>query len=238
MSIGGTDPLDRRYLSSLKKLYEIVQPAWVSDHLCWTGVHGHNLHDLLPLPYTMDTVRHVAARLNEIQDVLGRRFTLENVSSYLSYEESDMTEWDFLSEIHRATGCGLLLDVNNVYVSAFNHGFEAEDYVLGLPKDAVTQIHLAGHSSGESLLIDTHDAPVSEGVWDLYAFTARRLGLVSTMIEWDGNIPSFQRLEEEVSHARKIAHSLIPDLKPSQTSVRTGEGLHGPARSEDAREVR
>ena len=231
LSIGGTDPLNKNYLRSLKELYAKVDPAWVSDHLCWTGVHGHELHDLLPLPYTMETVEHVAARIHQVQEFLGRQLTIENVSSYLSYFQSDMTEWDFLKEIHLRTGCGLLLDVNNVYVSAFNHAFNAQEYISGLPTEAITQIHLAGHSSAESLLIDTHDAPVCEGVWDLYAFAIARLGSVSTLIEWDGNIPTYARLEEEVSHARKVANHTLPSSNAARSSTRNGADLLEPART-------
>lgn len=208
LSIGGTDPFDRGYLKSLRKLYEIVDPAWVSDHLCWTGVHGHNLHDLLPLPYSEDTIRHVVARIQEAQEFLGRRLTIENVSSYLSYAASEMSEWEFLAEIHARTDCGLLLDVNNVFVSAHNHNFDAREYLSGIPLGAVTQMHLAGHSSSEALLVDTHDAPVCDGVWELYAEALKRFGRVSTLIEWDGNIPIFERLEEEVIHARSVAENI------------------------------
>ncbi|MEO5667697.1 MAG: DUF692 domain-containing protein [Bdellovibrionota bacterium] len=231
LSIGGTDPLNMTYLSSLKELYAQVDPAWISDHLCWTGVHGHNLHDLLPLPYTRETVNHVASRIKKVQDFLGRQLTIENVSSYLSFSQSEMSEWEFLSEIYSKTGCGLLLDVNNVFVSAHNHGFDAEVYIRGLPMQAITQIHLAGHSSAEALLIDTHDAPVCEGVWDLYAFAIKHLGPISTLVEWDGNIPSFERLEEEVTHARNIALRTLKPGRASAASGRPGEDLHGSSRS-------
>jgi uncharacterized protein (UPF0276 family) len=229
LSIGGTDPFDRGYLKSLRKLYEIVDPAWVSDHLCWTGVHGHNLHDLLPLPYTRDTIGHVVSRIQEAQDILGRRLTIENVSSYLSYASSEMSEWEFLSEIHARTGCGLLLDVNNVFVSAHNHAFNASEYLQGIPQGSVTQMHLAGHSSNEALLIDTHDAPVCDGVWQLYAEALKRFGRISTLIEWDGNIPGFERLEEEVSHARSIAQRVHGSPILAQNPNRSSKDFHRPS---------
>lgn len=221
LSIGSTDELNRTYLTSLKSLYDKVQPAWVSDHLCWTGVHGHNLHDLLPLPYTMETVEHVSSRIQKVQDFLGRQLTIENVSSYLSYKQSAMTEWEFLSEIHRRTDCGLLLDVNNVYVSSHNHHFDPKEYIRGVPRKAITQMHLAGHSSAEALLIDTHDAPVCDEVWELYGYALKTVGPINTLVEWDGNIPSLERLEEEVSHARNIARDTIGITEGFYRSERT-----------------
>lgn len=205
MSIGSTDPLNMDYLKSLKELYRVVEPAWVSDHLCWTGVHGHNMHDLLPLPYTTETVDHVSSRIQKVQEFLDRQLTIENVSSYLSFKHSTMTEWEFIEAIQKKTGCGLLLDVNNVYVSAENHFFDAKAFISSMPSEAITQIHLAGHSSNEALLIDTHDAPVCPEVWELYQYALRVHGPVSTLVEWDGNIPSLARLEEEVEHARNVA---------------------------------
>lgn len=205
LSIGSTDPLDEGYLDDLARLAERVEPAWISDHLCWTGVHGRNLHDLLPLPYTEATARHVAERVSRVQERLGRQILLENVSSYLSYRDSEMTEWDFVTRVCELADCLLLLDVNNVYVSAVNHGFRAEDFIAGLPAERVRQIHLAGHQDHGDYIIDTHDAPISDPVWSLYAHTLACLGPVSTMIERDDRIPPLAELIEELGIARRIA---------------------------------
>jgi len=205
LSIGSTDPLDEDYLRDLKRLVEQVEPVWISDHLCWTGVHGRNLHDLLPLPYTEATARHVAERVTRVQERLGRQILLENVSSYLSYRDSDMTEWEFITRVCELADCLLLLDVNNVYVSAVNHGFRAEDFIAGIPAERVRQIHLAGHRDHGDYIVDTHDAPVSDPVWALYADTLARLGPVSTMIERDDRIPPLAELVAELGIARRIA---------------------------------
>jgi len=209
MSIGSIDPLDRNYLKQLKALIERVQPAWVSDHLCWTGVAHKNMHDLLPLPYTEEAVRHVADRIGQVQDYLGRRMLIENVSSYVSYEQAEMTEWDFLREIVTRADCLLLFDVNNVYVSSFNHGFNAHDYLDAIPAERVQQIHLAGHRNLDTHIIDTHDEPVIDPVWDLYRETIARLGPVSTMIERDDNIPPLPELLGELDQARAIAADVL-----------------------------
>jgi uncharacterized protein (UPF0276 family) len=208
MSIGSTDALNLDYLKQLKKLADFVQPAWISDHLCWTGVGGRNLHDLMPLPYTLEAVEHVAARVRQVQDVLERPLVLENVSSYVGYRQSQMSEWAFLAEIARRADCLLLLDVNNVYVSSHNHSFDAREYLDGLPPDRIQQIHLAGHLHQGDLIIDTHDAPVAAAVWDLYAYALRRFGPVSTMIERDDQIPPLEELLAELDHARQIAATL------------------------------
>jgi uncharacterized protein (UPF0276 family) len=168
LSIASTAHLDREYLARLKKLAERVNPVWISDHLCWTGVHGVNLHDLLPVPYTNEALDHVVDRVSRVQDILGRRLTLENVSSYVTFGQSEMTEWEFVSEVANRADCWLLFDVNNVYVSAFNHGFSADDFLNGVPRDRVVQFHVAGHSHEETHLIDTHDHPVCDEVWDFY----------------------------------------------------------------------
>lgn len=202
LNIGSVDPLDVDYLRRLRRLARVVDPLFVSDHLCWTGVEGENLHDLLPLPHTASTLRHVAARVSRAQDLLGRRLLIENVSSYLTYAEDDMSEWTFLAELSRRTGCGLLLDVNNVYVSSRNHGFDPEAYLKGLPKDRVMEMHLAGYSDEGDLLIDTHDHPVSGPVWRLYRSAIGRFGPVPTLVEWDERIPPFPTLWAE---ARKAA---------------------------------
>ena len=205
LSLGSTDPLDRDYLQRLKALADRIEPAWFSDHLCWTGVDHQNLHDLLPLPYTEDTVRHVAERIAEVQDFIGRPMLIENLSSYITWRDDEMTEWEFLTAIVEAADCGILLDVNNIFVSAFNHGFDPLDYIRGVPAERVWQHHLAGHQNQGNLIIDTHDEPIVDGVWALYEQTAALLGPVSTMIERDANIPPLVELLEELEQARRIA---------------------------------
>jgi uncharacterized protein (UPF0276 family) len=204
MNLGSVDPLDRTYLSELRALVDRFEPSWVSDHLCWTGVGGRNLHDLLPLPYTDEVVRHLAERIRQVQDRLGRRIAVENVSSYVEYAASTMPEWEFLGAVAEEADCGILLDVNNVFVSAHNLGFDAATYLDAIDPTRVFQIHLAGHSVDGALLIDTHDHPVREDVWALYARALRRLGPVSTLIEWDGAIPGFERLQAEAARARTL----------------------------------
>ncbi|MGE0498042.1 MAG: DUF692 domain-containing protein [Ramlibacter sp.] len=204
MSIGGTDPLDMDYLRQHKALTQRIEPAWVSDHLCWTGVAGKNLHDLMPLPYTAEAVRHVAHRVARVQDFLGRRILLENVSSYMTYASSEMDEWEFLAAIATEADCEILLDINNIYVSAFNQGFDAATYLERIPAHRVRQFHLAGHDNCGDYIIDTHDAPVIREVWDLYAAAVRRFGPVATMIERDANIPPLAELVTELDEARRI----------------------------------
>jgi uncharacterized protein (UPF0276 family) len=211
MSIGAHGKLNQQYLKELKALADRIEPHWVSDHLCWTGVDGYNLHDLMPLPYTEEAIRHVVDHVREVQDTLGRRILLENVSSYLTYRQSDMTEWDFLREICERADCHILLDINNIYVSAYNHGFDAKQYLDGIPVNRVQQFHLAGHQNNGDYIIDTHDAPVIDPVWDLYAAAVRRFGPVSTMIERDDNIPPLSELLTELEHCRKIAEPLLAE---------------------------
>ena len=211
LSIGSSDPLDAAYLRTLKELAERVEPAWISDHLCWTGVGGHNAHDLLPLPYTDEALRHVVGRVCQVQDVLGRRILLENVSTYLEYAQSTMPEWVFLREVAERADCGILLDVNNVYVSAFNHGFSAHEYLDAIPRSRVGQFHLAGHSDRGRFLHDTHDQPVTDPVWDLYAAAVRRFGRVSTLLERDDHIPPFDELQGEAMRARRIFEEVCRD---------------------------
>jgi len=208
LSIGGTAPLDRDYLIRLKALARRVEPAWVSDHLCWTGVDGVNLHDLMPLPYTQEALDHVVARVGQVQDCLGRRILLENVSSYVAYRSSEMTEWEFLGEIARRADCGILLDLNNVYVSAFNHNFDPYTYLAHLPADRVHQFHLAGHARENGLLVDTHDQPIADPVYSLYGAAVRRFGPVATMIERDDNIPPLSELLAELEQVRRIAEAV------------------------------
>jgi uncharacterized protein (UPF0276 family) len=202
LSIGSTDPLDREYLRKLKALATRTRAAWVSDHLCWTGVLGRNTHDLLPLPYDTATLRHVARRVKQVQDVLERPLVLENPSTYLAYARSSMTEWEFLTALGDATGCGLLLDVNNVYVSSFNHGFDARQYIDGIPAERVVQVHLAGHTNLGTHILDTHDGRAIAPVWKLYARLIARTGPVSTLFEWDAKIPPLAAVVKEAAKAR------------------------------------
>ena len=202
LSIGSTDPLDEAYLRALRALAARVEPAWVSDHLCWSGAGGHHAHDLLPLPYTEEALDHVVERLVAVQERLGRRILVENVSSYLTYAHSTIPEWEFLGAMAERADCGLLLDVNNVYVSAANHGFAAAEYLAGLPADRVGQIHLAGHTDMGAYLFDTHDGPVIEPVWALYRDAVRRFGRVSTLVEWDDHIPELEAVCAEAERAR------------------------------------
>lgn len=209
LSVGGTDPLDADYLRALKALAKRVEPAWISDHLCWTGQGGHNLHDLLPLPYTEEAVRHVADRVQQVQDCLGRRILLENVSSYLTYRHSVMQEWEFLTAVAESADCLILLDINNVHVSALNHGFQPMEYLLGVPGERVQQFHLAGHSDLGDFAIDTHDQPIVAPVWDLYARALERFGSVATLIERDDNLPPFEELLQELQKARRLGRQIL-----------------------------
>lgn len=209
MSIGSTDKLDTTYLKQLKALAQRIEPAWVSDHLCWTGVGQHNLHDLMPLPYTAEAVRHVANRVAQVQDFLGRQILLENVSSYITYRSSEMDEWQFIAAIAEEADCQILLDINNIYVSAFNHGFDAHTYLERIPVKRVQQFHLAGHDNCGDYIVDTHDAPVIDAVWDLYAAAVRRFGPVATMIERDDHIPPLAELVTELDHARAIGEAAL-----------------------------
>ena len=204
MSIGSADGLNRDYLRRLKFLVDEVQPLFVSDHLSWSRIDGFNSHDLLPVPYTEEALNIVCANISMAQDILGRPMLFENPSSYLAFDGASMTEWEFIGEMAKRTGCDLLLDVNNVFVSASNHGFDALAFLDGIPAERVRQIHLAGHSQGRDLLIDTHDSPVCEGVWALYAKAISLLGPVATMIERDDDIPPLADLLDELSMARRL----------------------------------
>ena len=209
LSLGSTDPLNEAYLDDLRTLIRRFEPAWVSDHLCWGSVGGHYAHDLLPLPCTEEALDHVVQRVQAVQERLGRRILIENVSSYLTFAHSAMPEWEFLVQIAERADCGILLDVNNIYVSATNHDFRAEDYIAGVPADRVGQIHLAGHSDMETYLFDTHDGPVITPVWDLYRLAVRHCGRVSTLIEWDDKIPEFDILCAEAERARAIESEVL-----------------------------
>jgi uncharacterized protein (UPF0276 family) len=209
LSIGAINGLDRDYLNKLKTLQQRIEPMWISDHLCWTGAHGRKLHDLMPLPFTCEALNVVARNVHQAQEVLQRPLVLENVSSYVEFASSEMTEWEFLAEICNATGCKLLLDINNIYVSAFNHGFSPTEFVYGVPTDSIMQFHLAGHQNNGDHLIDTHDHPVCDGVWDLYQTALKHFGEVPTMIERDDRIPPLPELLSELATARTIAESIL-----------------------------
>jgi uncharacterized protein (UPF0276 family) len=218
MSIGSTDPLDMDYLKALKKLSNDIQPKWISDHICWTSIHGINSHDLLPLPYTEETVKHVAERVAQVQDFLGQRILLENVSSYLSYQDSTMNEWEFLTRVADEADSLILLDINNIYVSARNHHFDPLVYLQSINPRRVQQFHLAGHSDYGDYVIDTHDHDIPTSVWALYQAALKRFGPVSTMIERDANIPDFPELYQELRQAQEIANLTLPNNPQLQRS--------------------
>lgn len=204
MSLGSADGLDPDYLDRLRALIDAIDPLFVSDHLCWTRVEGFNSHDLLPLPFTEEALDTVAANVSRAQDRLGRAMLVENPSSYVEFDGAVMSEWEFLDALCARTGCGLLLDINNVYVSSQNHAFDPRIYLDGIPIDRVRQVHLAGHSAGQTMLIDTHDEPVCASVWGLYASVMGRLGPVATMIERDDAIPPLADLLDELDVARRL----------------------------------
>ena len=204
MSIGSTDPLNFQYLKRLKVLADEVKPAWVSDHLCWTGVLTVNSHDLLPLPLNDESLVHVCERIRTVQDYLERPLIIENPSTYASFKHSTIKEWDFLRMMTEETGCGLLLDVNNVYVSSFNNDFDPVEYLEGIPFDRVVQMHLAGHQNCGNYIIDTHDREVTDQVWKLFQIAWQKTGGVATLLEWDGNIPEFEVYHAELLKARQF----------------------------------
>jgi len=226
MSIGSTDPLNTHYLEKLKQLIARVEPHWISDHLCWTSVDHTNSHDLLPLPYNEATIQHIVDRISQVQDFLGRRMLIENLSSYVTYKNSEMPEWEFFNEIAKRADCHLLLDINNIFVSANNHHFKERDYVDGIDSDRVMQFHLAGHSYNGEMIIDTHDHDVCDPVWELYEYALQRFGAVSTMIERDDNIPEFAELRQELTVAEKIA---AKTLSPEQLKITTKHAMQGAA---------
>jgi len=214
LSLGGTDPLNRDHLAALKRLAGRIEPAWLSDHLCWGTAHGNYLHDLLPLPYTEEALANLVERIGAVQEFLGRRILVENVSSYVTFLDSGMSEWEFLSETARRADCGILLDINNIFVSAMNHGFDPADYLAGVPADRVMQFHLAGHSVLPEVRLDTHDAPVCDEVWALYDAAVRRFGAVPSLIEWDDKIPPYPDL---VAASREAAARAARALAPRAT---------------------
>jgi uncharacterized protein (UPF0276 family) len=210
LSIGSVDPLNLEYLKKLKQLIARAEPQWISDHLCWTTVDHTNSHDLLPLPYNENCIQHVVDRLTQVQDYLGQRILLENLSSYVTFNNSEMPEWEFLNEIARRADCHILLDINNIFVSAHNHLFNPADYIDAIDIDRVMQFHLAGHSYHDEMIVDTHDHDVCDPVWDLYASAIKRFGAVSTMIERDDRIPPFNELRQELAVAERIAADILP----------------------------
>lgn len=212
MSLGSCDPLNFDYLTKLKRLANEIQPLWISDHLCWTGMAGVNTHDLLPLPLTEESYNHFVSRLKQVQDFLERPVIIENPSSYLQYQHSTIDEWDFLAALSEESGCGLLLDVNNVYVSSYNHGFDPEIYMKRLPRHRIVQIHLAGPTHCGDYLIDTHDHPVPSRVWQLYALAHELTGGVSTLLEWDANIPDYPELLVELAKVKQVIAGKIPEV--------------------------
>jgi uncharacterized protein (UPF0276 family) len=224
LSIGSHAPLDMDYLADVRALLRRVRSPWVSDHLCWTGVPGASLHDLLPLPYTPAVARHVAERARVVQDFLETRLVLENVSSYLTYTSSVMTEWEFVTEVVERADVGLLLDVNNVYVSSFNHGFDPRAYVDGVPHRRVVQVHLAGHTNRGKYILDTHSDHVIDPVWDLYRRACEHAGDVSTLVEWDDDIPDFPVLLAEADKARAIRDEVRARREGRESGLPAAEG--------------
>ena len=216
LSIGSADPLNQTYLHDLKKLAQRVKPQWISDHLCWTGTNGINLHDLMPLPYTDEALQHLVERIKKVQDFLGQRILLENVSSYLTYQHSTISEWEFLSAIAQQADCLILLDINNIHVSAHNHGFNSLTYLAALPAERIQQIHLAGHLNKGDYSIDTHDHDIIDSVWELYAESLRRFGPISTMIERDDDIPPLNILLDELQKARTISARVLKESENNQ----------------------
>jgi len=207
MSIGSSDPLNMEYLKDLKRLAKRVKPKWISDHLCWTTHGGHNTHDLMPMPYNDQSLAHVVERVKRVQDFLDQRILLENASSYVTYKTSDIPEWEFLKEIAEAADCLILLDVNNIYVSGFNHDFDPKVYIDHIPPERVCQVHLAGHENNGDYIIDTHDHPVINEVWELYEYAVSKIGRITTMIERDDHIPPLTELIAEVERARALGET-------------------------------
>lgn len=210
LSIGSADPLDEDYLDALAALAARIEPAWISDHLCWTGVAGLNSHDLLPLPLTEKSLAHVVERIERVQDRLCRPLVIENPSSYLQFRSDRMSEWEYIARMAEASGCGLLLDVNNVWVSAVNHRFDPVQYIEAIPADHIVQLHLAGPTDCGTHLMDTHDSPVRDEVWALYRLVQERTGGVATLLEWDADIPPWPELVAELSKAKRVREGWLP----------------------------
>jgi uncharacterized protein (UPF0276 family) len=220
LSIGSVDPIDEAYLTGLAALADEIEPAWISDHLCWSSFGGHTGHDLWPLPFTEEALGHVVRRVQDVQERLRRPILIENVSSYLEFAHSTLPEWEFLSEVARRADCGLLLDVNNVFVSAHNHGFEAAEFLAGIPVERVKQIHLAGHRDEGTHLLDTHDHAVCDGVWALYRAAVRRFGAVPTIIERDDDIPPLAAVLAESRQAAAIEAEVLA-ARPASAEARS-----------------
>jgi uncharacterized protein (UPF0276 family) len=212
LSIGSSDALNQDYLKKLRDLADWIKPEWISDHLCWTGVNYRNTHDLLPMPLTEESLMHICQRIERVQDYLQRPLILENPSTYLEFNASTLTEWDFLTEMVNRTSCGLLLDVNNVYVSATNHGFDPKEYINNLPHESIVQLHIAGPTAYQGMLIDTHDKPVPTPVWKLYQLAQQLTGGVATLLEWDADIPPYEELVAELLKAQRVLNGEIPDV--------------------------
>lgn len=204
LSVGATDPLNGAYLAEVKALADRFQPAWISDHLCWSTLGGHHSHELLPLPFTDESLRHVVQRVREVQSRLERRILLENVSSYLQYRDSQLSEWEFLRAVAEEADCGILLDVNNVFVNARNHGFSAEEYIDSLPSERIGQVHLAGHTDKGTYLLDSHIGPTPSPVWALYERVLERHGAVASLVEWDEEVPEWETLVAERDRAAEL----------------------------------
>lgn len=204
LNIGSTDALDTNYLSRLKELIQMIEPTHISDHICWTGVQGQNSHDLLPLPYTEESLDLLVQKIDQVQNFLGQRMFFENPSSYLEFKNSTMSEWEFIAELTKRADCGLILDINNVFVSSVNHHFDPLKYLNAIPSERIGQMHLAGHTQRNGYLIDTHDAPVCQEVWDLYRLSIQKFGAKSTMLERDDNIPDWIELEKEILKIQEI----------------------------------
>ena len=228
LSIGSTDPLDFDYLKKLKALAQEVQPAWISDHLCWTGVLTINSHDLLPVPLNEESLQHVCKRIQVVQDYLERPLVLENPSTYLAFEHSTMPEWEFMKHMAEETSCGLLLDVNNVYVSAFNNDFDPVEYIQNIPPENVVQMHLAGHQHCGDYIIDTHDRKVTDQVWELFRLAWQRTGGVSTLLEWDGDIPSFDVYHAEMLKAKNFMSGEAIITKPQELITEVDSAVSNP----------
>jgi len=227
MAIGNTDPINELHLNHLKKLAERLEPSWISDHICWGGYGGHNSHDLLPLPYTEETLNHIVPRIQYVQEALGRAMIFENVSSYVTFQESEMTEWEFVVELARRSGSGILLDVNNIYVSARNHGFSTQEYLEHIPVELVGQFHVAGHTDYGEYIIDTHIGPTPDAVWDVYREAVKRFGPIPTLIEWDEKIPEYEAVVAESTRARQIQQEVLYGTSSeSGTSTETVLEVH------------
>lgn len=211
LCIGSPDPVDEEYLARVERLCGRIEPAWVSDHLCWGTFGGHHSHDLLPMPYTAEALDYLVPRVQHVQEALGRRLVLENPSTYVAYRNSEMSEWEFVSELCRRTDCALLLDLNNVIVSSVNHGFSVDEYIDGIDPDRVWQLHLANHTDRGVWRLDSHLGPVPEAVWELYEHVLRRMGPVSSLVEWDEEVPAWEVLREQQREASRRAQTILGD---------------------------